>query len=60
LDREEEKNSAKVTRGLLTVVVRCKRRATKRGGRDHGCPPGRRLRPKLRAFEGGDGVLEVL
>jgi hypothetical protein len=60
LDREEEENGAKLTRCSMTAMERCRRRAVMRGGRDHGCPPGRGLRPQLRAFEGGDGVLEVL
>jgi hypothetical protein len=39
------------------AVGRCKRRAAKRGGRDHGRSPGRGLRPRFGASEGGDGVL---
>jgi hypothetical protein len=60
LDREEEENGAKLTRGLLTAVERCKRRATKRGGRDHGRSPGRGLWPRLRAPGRRGGVLVVL
>jgi hypothetical protein len=57
LDREEEENGAKLTRGLLMAVGWCKRRAAKRGGRDHGRSPGRGLPPRFGASEGGDGVL---
>jgi hypothetical protein len=60
LNKEKEEDGAKLTSGSLTAVGRCRRRAAMRGGRDHGCPPGRGLRPRLRAFEGGDGVLGVL
>jgi hypothetical protein len=41
LDRAEEENGAKLTRCSMTVVGRCRRRAAKRGGRDHGRSPGR-------------------
>jgi hypothetical protein len=60
LDREHEEDSAKLTSCSMTAMGRCRRRAAMRGDRDHGCPLGRGLRPRLRAFEGGDGVLGVL
>jgi hypothetical protein len=60
LDREQEGDGAKLSSCSMTVMGRCRRRAAMRGGRDHGCPPGRGLRRRLRAFEGGDGVLGVL
>jgi hypothetical protein len=60
LNKEKEEDGAELTRGLLTAVGRCRRRAAMRGGRDHGRSSGRWLRPRLRAFEGGDGVLGVL
>jgi hypothetical protein len=49
LDREEEENGAKLTRCSMMAVRRCRRRAAKRGGPDHGRSPGRGLRPRLRA-----------
>jgi hypothetical protein len=60
LDREQEGDSAKLTSCSMTAMGRCRRRAAMRGGRDHRCPPGRGLRPRLRAFESGDSVLGVL
>jgi hypothetical protein len=59
LDREQEEDITELTRGSLTAVGRCRRRAGKRGGRDHGCPPGRGLRPRLRA-PGRRGVVLVV
>jgi hypothetical protein len=59
LDREEEKNGAKLTRGLLTAVARCKRHAAKRGRRDHGRSPGRGLRPRFGA-SGRRGAVPVI
>jgi hypothetical protein len=49
LDREQEEDSAKLTSCSMTAVGWCRRRAAMRGGRDHGCPPGRMLRLRLRA-----------
>jgi hypothetical protein len=49
LDREQEEDSAKLTNFSMMAVRRCRRRAAMRSGRDHGCPPGRMLRPRLRA-----------
>jgi hypothetical protein len=60
LDWEQEGDSVKLTSCLMTAMGRCRRRAAMRGGRDHGCPSRRGLRPRLRAFESGDGVLGVL
>jgi hypothetical protein len=57
LDREQEEDITERTRGSLTAVGRCRRRAAMRGGWDHGRPSGRWLRPRLRAFEGRDGIL---
>jgi hypothetical protein len=57
LDREQEGDSAKLTSCSMTAMGRCRRRAVMRGGRDHGRPSGRWLRPRLCAFEGRDGVL---
>jgi hypothetical protein len=57
LDREQEEDITELTRGSLTTVGRCRRRAAMRGGWDHWRPSGRWLRPRLRAFEGRDGVL---
>jgi hypothetical protein len=57
LGREQEEDITELTRGSLTVVGRCRRRAAMRGGWDHGRPSGRWLRPRLRAFEGRDDVL---
>jgi hypothetical protein len=59
LDREQEEDITELTRSSLTVVGRCRRRAAKRGGRDHGCPPGRGLRPQLRA-PGRRGIVLVV
>jgi hypothetical protein len=59
LNREKEEDVAELTRDSLTAVGRRRRRAAMRGGRNRGCSPGRGLRPRLRAFEGGDGVLGV-
>jgi hypothetical protein len=60
LDREQEGDSAKLTSCSMTAMGRCRRRATMRGGRDHGCPPGRGLWPRLRAPGRRGGVLVVL
>jgi hypothetical protein len=60
LNREKEEDGAELTSGSLTAVGRCRRRAVMRGGRDHGCPPGRGLRPRLRASERWDEPLVYL
>jgi hypothetical protein len=41
MDKEKEEDGAELTRGSMTAVGRCRRRAAKRGGRDHGRSPGR-------------------
>jgi hypothetical protein len=60
LDREQEENVAELTRDSSTAVAQRRRRAAKRGGRDHGCPPGRGLRPRLRASAHWDEPLVYL
>jgi hypothetical protein len=60
LDREQEEDSAKLTSCSMTAVGRCRCRAAMKGGRDHGCPPGRGLRPRLRASERRDEPLVYL
>jgi hypothetical protein len=59
LDQGEEENGAKLTRCSMTAVGRCRRRAAKRGGRDHGRLPGRRLRLRFGA-SGRRGVVLVI
>jgi hypothetical protein len=49
LSREREEDVADLTKGSFTAVGRRRRRAAMRGGRDHGCSPGRGLRPRLHA-----------
>jgi hypothetical protein len=60
LNREKEEDVAELTRDSLTAVGRRRRRAAVRGGRDHGCPPGRGLRPRLRASARWDEPLVYL
>jgi hypothetical protein len=60
LDREQEGDSAKLTSCSMTAMGRCRCRAAMRGCRDHGCPPERGLRPRLRAPGRRGGVLVVL
>jgi hypothetical protein len=60
LNMEKEEDVAELTRGSLMTVGRRRRRAAMRGGRDHGCSPGRGLRPWLRASERWDEPLVYL
>jgi hypothetical protein len=41
MDKEKKEDGAELTRGSMMAVRRCRRRAAKRGGRDHGRSPGR-------------------
>jgi hypothetical protein len=60
LNREKEEDVAELTRDSLTMVGRRRRRVAVRGGRDHGCPPGRGLRPRVRASAHWDEPLVYL
>jgi hypothetical protein len=60
LNMEKDEDVSELTRGSLTALGRRRRRAAMRGGRDHGCLPGRALRPWLRASERRDEPLVYL